>query len=256
MISYDYTKELLYSIATARTRKNGRALRRKSRKLEKKVQRGLEEQKRYVIQKTKKFAKEKGLSEQIDRIFAGLPDKQMIKDIIFSAGDAMTFGALSRIKESRLGDIGITFDLDHPEAEKYLKTSRPLVLAKMKDTVKEHIKPILIRGIEQGISPLELAKEISENFAFSKSRSLMIATNEIGTAYGKGNFIVMQDVEKEGYKAKKKWSTTGDDRVTDECRSNGGQGWIKLKKNFNSGDDFAPRSSHPRCRCDTLYTYK
>ena len=253
---YNYAENLLHTITKARVGENGRKLRRKSRKLEKKVQKELTKQAEFIIKEAKKLIKKKGLSDAIDRIFKRLPDKKLKVEIIAGAEDALLFGALYRIRKLKLGDIGISFDLDHPEAIKYLKESRPLVLSKMADTTKEAIKPILVKGIEEGIAPSALAKEISENFVFSKSRSLMIATNEIGTAYGKGNYIVMQDVEKEGFKAKKKWLTTGDDRVTDECRANADNGWIANKDQFNSGDDFAPRGSHPRCRCDTLYTYK
>jgi hypothetical protein len=81
----------------------------------------------------------------------------------------------------------------------------------------------------------------------------MIATNEIGHAYGKGNSIPIEDAVKKGKTATKKWLTTNDDKVTEECGANEDEGWIPFKDTFSSGDTEAPRDSHPRCRCDTLY---
>ena len=81
----------------------------------------------------------------------------------------------------------------------------------------------------------------------------MIASNEIGHAYEQGNFIPIQDAVAEGHKAKKEWSTVGDDKVTEECRDNQGMGKIKHDKDFLSGDMTAPRAGNPRCRCTTLY---
>ena len=81
----------------------------------------------------------------------------------------------------------------------------------------------------------------------------MIATNEIGHAYGIGNNIPIKDAISNGAKAKKQWLTSNDDRVTSECLENQSQGWIDFDKEFSSSDMYAPRADHPRCRCGTLY---
>jgi len=256
ILKFDYAELLLHTITKARRNRNGRKLRRQERKLEREIKKELEKQADYIIRRAKKIIPRKDYEDEVDGIFENLPDKPLKKTILETAGIVMTFGALSRIKDDNLSQIGISFDLEHPLAVQYLKTDRPLILAKMSETTKEHIKPLLIRAAKEGLSPQQVAKEISENFAFSKARSLMIATNEIGTAYGYGNWVVMNDVAEEGYDVKKQWLTVGDDRVTDECRANESMGWIKFDEQFESGDDNAPRGDHPRCRCDTLYEYK
>lgn len=47
--------------------------------------------------------------------------------------------------------------------------------------------------------------------------------------------------------------TVGDDKVTYECNENARQGRIIEMKAFTSGDNEAPRSTNPNCRCTTNY---
>ena len=256
MNSSDYDNVLLDTIIKANVRPQGRKLRRRERGLQRKLNRELEKQKKFVIQKAKKLLGKKNLSDDIDALFEELNDELMIEEITIASASVMKMGAEYRIKKSRLAQIGIDFTLDHPEAIKYLQTDRPLVLAKMKQTTKEHIKPLILEAAKTGQSPQELAGLIRENHAFSKARSLMIATNEVGTAYGHGDWVVMKDVADKGYEVKKQWLTVGDARVTDECRANEDMGWIPFEDQFESGDDYAPRGDHPRCRCTMMEKYK
>ena len=256
MTSLIYEKALLNTIVKAGIRPQGRRLRRRERALQRELNREFEKQKKFVIKKAKTLLNKKSLGDDIDNLFDELSDEMMIDSIIVASGSTMKMGADYRIAKSKLGEIGISFDLEHPEAVKYLNTDRPLVLAKMKDTTKEHIKPILLEAAKTGQSPQATAELIRENYAFSKTRSLMIATNEVGTAYEYGNLVPMTDAFQEGYDVTKSWLTAGDDRVTDECRMNEDMGWILLDEDFDSGDASAPRGDHPRCRCTTLYEYK
>lgn len=250
-----YETILLDTIVKANVRPQGRKLRRRERRLQGRINKEFKKQERFIISKTKGLLN-KGLSEDIDDLFNELSDEMMIEEITIASASAMEMGAKYRIQKLRLADIGIDFSLDHPLANQYLQSDRPLVLAKMKDTTKEHIKPLIQEAARTGQSPQELAKLIRANYAFSNARSLMIATNEIGTAYEYGNYVPMKDAADEGYDVKKQWLTTGDAQVTDECAANGDMGWIKFDQEFESGDDSAPRSDHPRCRCTTLYEYE
>jgi hypothetical protein len=237
-------------------RPNGRKLRRKEKKLENTVFKDFENQREYIVREYRKKLAKKGIDDDIDDIFDELDDTIMIDHVIESAEDTIKFGANYRIGKEKLGRFGIKFDLDHPLAVEYLQTDRPLVLAKMKDTTKDLIKPLLKEAVEKGTSPQELADLLSENFAFSRERSLMIAVNETGHAYEYGNQIPMQDLAEEGYTVKKKWQTVNDDRVTEECRANQAMGWIDIDENFDSGDSEPPREGNPRCRCTTLWEFK
>lgn len=49
----------------------------------------------------------------------------------------------------------------------------------------------------------------------------------------------------------KRWSTTGDDRVRDQCQANGAAGWIPIDDSFPSGKKHTPQG--PNCRCHVQY---
>jgi len=254
-----YEKELLQHLCKAMARPNVRQLRRKERALQAKVTKELERQKEFIIARSKKLVKSfsfKGIEGDVDKIFDDLDNSGLETVVITAASDAMKFGAKYRIQKMKLGQFGISFDVDHPLAVEYLKTERPLMLAKMADATKENLKPLLIQAAKDGLSPQELALQIENSFAFSPSRSLMIAVNEVGTAYEYGNWVPMKILQDDGNKVMKQWATVNDDRVTPECEANEAMGWIKLDDNFDSGDDTAPRESNPRCRCTTLYEIK
>lgn len=257
---------------------NGRALRRKEIKLEKKVYSEQQNQSDALLKKIKPLYNDavknfraysgnrvqvfesKGFEDGIDEIFDALDDSLMINIVIDASGDAMEFGAAYRIRKMSLSKIGISFDLTNERATQYLESDRPLVLSSMKETTKEHIKPILIEAQKSGKSYGEVAKIIKDNYAFSYDRAQMIATNEIGHAYEYGNRVPMDDLQAEGYKVTKKWSTAGDNLVTPECGDYEDLGWIPLDDDFISGsgtqDQEAPRDSNPNCRCTTLYEYE
>jgi len=252
MIENEYAYNTFRLILKALRRANGRALRRREKRLQRKVQAELNKQLKYVLKEAKKLFT-KGVDDDIDAIFEGLDDTGLVDSILVDSAATMKFGADYRIRKNRLAEIGISFTLDHPLALEYLKTDRPLVLAKMSETTKDLIKPILQDALATGQNYNDTTKLISDNFGFSKSRSQMIATNEIGHAYAHGNKVPITDAVDAGHKATKRWLTTGDDRVTELCSANESNGWIKFDKDFASGDSEAPRDDHPRCRCDTLY---
>jgi hypothetical protein len=260
----EYAKLLLDSITKASARRNGRALRRKERKLQRRIETEFDKQAKYVISRSAKLPSkgvkaQKGLEEDVDRIFDGLNDSKMIEGIEVAAEDSMKFGGDSRVKESSLGEIGLVFSVTHPLAVQYLE-ERALIWAKLSETTKDAIKPILIDAAATGQSPQKTAQIIREHHAFSRDRAMMISVNEIGHAYEYGNWMMMKQTADEGYDVKKQWSTVHDDRVTEECNAYERMGWIKFKKKFKAGggnaDDQAPRQLNPRCRCTTLYRYE
>ncbi len=255
----EQAKGLLKLITKAGAQPIGRQLRRKERAMQRDVDAEFTKQKDFIVKRAKALVGKSAKAfeqKSIDDIFDDVDDADMIDKIIVVAGSTMNMGAAYRIKKSKLGQIGISFDLEHPLAVDYLKSTRPLVLAKMKQTTKDHIKPILQQAVSEGWSPQETAKTISENFAFSKTRSQMIASNEVGHAYEWGNYSVMNDVKEKGYTVQKSWSTVGDDRVEQVCQDNQDQGDIAFDEKFQSGDDSAPTNDHPNCRCTTLYQYQ
>ncbi len=253
-----YARELLGYLIKATRRPNRRVLRRQERKTQRIINAEFRKQRKLIVEAYAEITDQKQIkakASDFNEVFEDLNEEMNIK-ILKEEAKTMKFGAKYRIRKSKLGQLGISFDLSHPLAVEYLKTDRPLVLSKLEDTTKDLIKPILVAAAKEGSSPQEVAKTLQQEFAFSKSRSLMIATNEIGTAYEYGNHIPIKDAVAEGFKATKRWATVRDNRVTQECEHNENQGWIKDSEIFPSGDDEAPRATNPRCRCTTLYKIK
>lgn len=265
-----YDANVLDAINKAGARPNGRKLLRRERALEREVQGEFDRQLGFVLGRYKKIRDRKkafdgacsvkDIDSDLDGIFDDIDPELLVNIVIDHAKGAMELGGNYRVKESNLGQIGISFDLLSPLAVQYLESDRPLVLSTLSQTTKDSIKPILQEALQSGQSYTETARQLTEAFGFSPDRAQMIAVNEIGHAYEWGNYVPMQDAKAKGYKVEKKWSTVHDNRVTDECKANEAMsketdGWIPLDTPFDSGDDTAPRDSNPRCRCTTLYRY-
>ncbi len=256
----NYATTLLDHLIKAFKRPNRRKLRRLERRLEATVRKRFEEQQKQIVKASKgllfksgKLYQQKAVEQDVDKILDEVDYETLIKEVLFYSALSLELGGVFRVKQAKLGQFGISFDLKHELAVQYLKGDRPLVLANMTQTTKEAVKPLLIQAVEQGWSPTQLAKELSDNFAFSKSRSLMIATHEVGKAYEVGNLIPMLDAKQLGLKAMKRWLTVGDDRVTPTHTDNERQGWIDVEETFRgTGDLEPPASDNPRCRCTML----
>lgn len=184
----------------------------------------------------------------LDNLDTGEMDAEITK----SVKKSMLFGGKYRVKKDNLTRIGINFALNHPLAVEYLDTKAALRLAKMAETTKEAVRPILSNAVANGDSVQALAKNLSEDFGFSETRAELISIHEVGDAYEAGNFIPLQEVQDLGYTVSKKWSTVHDDKVTQECADNEGAGWIDLQDEFPSGDLRPKREGNPRCRCTLL----
>lgn len=245
----------LDSVTKATARPNGRKLRRLERGLVKGIKPEFEKHKLYILRKAKKLFNKKSVNDDIDAILDNLDIKPLVAVVMDSASRAMTVGGQYRVRKEKLSALGISFTLTNPLAVDYLETSRPLELAKLADTTKAKIKPILIKALKSGQSYNDTAKIIADSFAFSEVRAQMIAVNEIGRAYEVGNMIPMRELKAMGYEVRKQWSTVGDENVTPQCADNEAQGWIELDKPFESGDDTPPRINNPRCRCSCLWEY-
>lgn len=109
------------------------------------------------------------------------------------------------------------------------------------------LKSTVERGIDEGLTTAELADEISGAHAFSESRANMIARTEIRMAQMGGQFGAAKAMGA----THKRWSTSKDDQVSEECMSNEEDGTIPIGETFSSGDAAPP--AHPNCRCVVNY---
>ncbi len=131
-------------------------------------------------------------------------------------------------------------------------------------TTKNILKNIIDKGIKDGKSYKDIAKDIKLASDLSKNRSMMIAITETHTAFNKSIF---ESIENTNIKMEtKEWLNAGDERVRegifDHVKANGEQ--VPMNDYFkNTGGDLlfpgdvnSPGSDPAniiRCRCVTLY---
>jgi len=80
-----------------------------------------------------------------------------------------------------------------------------------------------------------------------RQRREMIAQTEMRYAQGEGDMFAA----KASGRTFKVWITSGDNRVSDECKANEAAGWIGIGKAFPGGVQTVPQ--HPGCRCTVSY---
>jgi len=151
----------------------------------------------------------------------------------------------------------IRFDIDSSPAVKYLTDMRELHLSQRQGSISKttlaELKDIIAKWVDEWLSYTQVAKQIRETdpFVFSKSRSKLIAVNEIGRAYWFWSFEPSRVLaEEEWYIMEKLWQTSHDDKVRKRHTMNESAGWIPLKNQFpGTWDQYAPSTIDIRCRC-------
>jgi len=170
--------------------------------------------------------------------------------------------AVSQGYSAMAEEVGMqdAFKLKQPEAVKWARTQAAVDVSAVNDTTKETIRGMVTRGLEQGASYDEVARQISkrfEEFAIGKpqlhieSRAHLVAINENAVGYAHGETTLIDEIESTGIKMEKSWHTVGDDNVSDGCQRNADNGWIQNDEAFDSGDLTYPR--FPGCRCNVQY---
>lgn len=157
-------------------------------------------------------------------------------------------------------DVDYAFALRNPRAVAYVEEHGAALVKGINETTRDYLRTVIRGGVDEGWSHNRIAKAITDryvDFAVGRpqehieSRAHLIAVTETGNAYEAGNRIVIQDLQDAGLKMEKKWSTIGDDRVSDGCRENEREGWIPVDEPHASGDMHPLR--FPGCRCTELY---
>lgn len=107
--------------------------------------------------------------------------------------------------------------------------------------------------------PPDRAKILIERLERKKLnyRAQLIARTEMSNAVNEAQVADIQSRITDGRidpQLEKRWSTVGDDRVSDGCLENEFQGWIPIADEFLSGDERPPR--FPGCRCGLQFRGK
>lgn len=158
-------------------------------------------------------------------------------------------------------DLWFGSEVIEEELNKYMKTHlarhRKIREGSMAKTSYDKITWIVEEWNRNDKTYNEIADEIvkeKESGIASKARAEMIASNELWNAFERGKARTIEEYSiRTGRQVRKFWQTSEDNKVTELCRNNQSAWWIDRKEAFPSWDRIAPRSSHPRCRCTTLY---
>lgn len=167
---------------------------------------------------------------------------------------------IKRYKDLLPEGYALSFDIETAPAAKYLKDLEDLMLSQNEGsilkTTRDELRRIMERGVEQGQSYGQIAKDIQaeDPWVFSKTRAELIAVNEIGRAYGWANHEPAIELQREGYVLEKYWTTSHDDKVRKRHKANEAAGWIPLDRPFpGTADQFAPSTNEIRCRCTSTH---
>ena len=118
------------------------------------------------------------------------------------------------------------------------------LVTQMDTETKRRLAHTISQGIENKRGIPGLARDIRKDFGdMTRYRGELIARTETASALSQASLDRMQDMGIDG----KEWVTVGDDRVSDECEANEGQGVIPANQAFTSGPMAPPQ--HPDCRC-------
>lgn len=153
----------------------------------------------------------------------------------------------------------ISFSVRHPDAVAWMAGRSADRVAAINATTRDGLRTLLANAVDQGWSWTRTARAIEAQFAgfsgsvpqsFLRTRAELVAVTEMAEAYEHGQSVVRGDLEGLGLAVEKSWLTVGDDRVSADCLSNQGQGWIPNADSFGSGASSPPE--HPGCRCSSL----
>lgn len=200
-------------------------------------------------------------------------DSDRLFDMVFIETEGMFHDPVSKIHtkgfESGAAEaifgVGadIAFDLKNPRAVEWFTENGARLITQVNETTRFQIKRIVRKAIDEGWSYDRAARNITKRFSefatgkpqlHIDSRAHLVAVTESAMAYEAGAMEAGRQMQAVGIVLEKKWSTTGDSRVSDGCLANEDQGWIDLDEPFESGHDAPPR--FPGCRCAVLQRRK
>lgn len=154
--------------------------------------------------------------------------------ILEALGDRTASWAHDRAAEM----VGMKYDADGK------LVPNPNAKWRIDDTTRDMLRTAVTQALEDGSSAEDLKKAILANRAFSETRAEAIARTEIAKADVAG---AMTTYRESGLVIGKRWSTAGDDAVSDECEDNEKAGAIPLDALFPGKVDAPPQ--HVNCRC-------
>lgn len=238
---------------------------RSEAKLKARVRRVFRAQMNYLLEAVKRLPyATNAVEDDIDGILSDLPGQvELSESIIAVQKSTMDKGGKYIAKELDLGDFGIVWSLTNQAALKFLGSKLNYELSNFRGnitgTTKTQISKIILDAVLSGQSYNQTAQTIMDQGkagVFSAKRAELIAVREARSAYEQGKAIPVTDLQNKfpDVVVQKYWQTVNDNRVTVPHAQNQADGWIAQAQAFSgTGDQIAPGSDNPRCRCVTSY---
>lgn len=147
-------------------------------------------------------------------------------------------------------DIGISFSLLHPHLAKYAAEETAWLVKGISETTRDAVANAIARGLEEGKSTGDIARDVAESGGFANSRAKLIARTESTRAFnGAPAESIKAYAKATGREFTKTWATAGDARVRDEHSSMEGE-TVGVDEKFSNGLAFP---SEPNCRCAVIF---
>ena len=150
---------------------------------------------------------------------------------------------------SQLNALGQVISEGLKRGDGPLSIARRLKFVDSLDSVRAKRLDKYIRSLEKaGLKPEDIAKKAERmKQSLLRDRRETIARTETANALEEAKRIEANAAGKQW----KRWITSADDRVSEICRGNQSDGWIKIDRQFSSGHTNPP--GHPNCRCSCAY---
>lgn len=111
------------------------------------------------------------------------------------------------------------------------------------DVMDTQISRILARGIAEGRSPYDIARDMALKVdTIGRTRARLIARTEVISAHAEASLNSYKEAGLEGVRIRAEWSTAGDELVCPECEEMEG-------KDFDIDEASGMIPLHPNCRC-------
>jgi len=231
-------------------------------------------------------------SEEVEAMLAasdlsslGLVDSELIAFFVEEINSALFEADAVLFESLREALTGAASQEALSAARELIGREASTFVANFAETEMKKLGDIIAKGIEEGLGPKQIARNIDNVKGLDKNRAAtyfkrvseleeiepplsaaqlekrseaiynkllqdrkeVIARTEQRFATEKANEVQALENGKE-FKA---WLTVGDSRVSNECEANESDGWIPIDEVFDSGHDHPPE--HPRCRCTLTY---
>ncbi|PTG09736.1 phage head morphogenesis protein [Staphylococcus chromogenes] len=163
-----------------------------------------------------------------------------------------------------------SMEFDVPTASVINKAiEQPIEFIRLVPTLQKHRNEVLKRirihitqGIMSGEGYSKIAKALRDDIGMTKAQSQRVARTEAGRAMSQAGLDSAKVVKDNGFKMKKRWSATKDERTRDTHRHLDGQS-VDIDNNFKSSGCVGPAPhlfvgvasarENINCRCKLLY---